>query len=126
MISSLFGCLVSLVVALFLMASSLLLKLADSNNENYSNLVQQSLYHDLASRMIGDNSLLKAGPINQVELADTFHSLMLLGSTYEIYTLDANGKILIYSSDPGLVRSKDRRSGTHEKISQRGSAASLW
>jgi signal transduction histidine kinase len=106
MIPSLFGRLALLVVALFLVASALLLKLADSNNENYSNLVQQSLHHDLAARMIEDNSLLKAGQIDQAALANTFHALMLLGPAYEIYTLDTNGKILVYSADPGLVRSK--------------------
>lgn len=102
---SLFGRLALLVVALFLVASVLLLKLADSNNENYSNLVQQSLHRDLASRMIAENVLLKTGRIDRTALEDTFHSLMLLGPAYEIYTLDMHGNILVYSADPGLVRS---------------------
>lgn len=105
MLRSLFGRLTLLVVALFLIASALLLKLADSNNENYGDLVQQSLHRDLATRMIQENGLLKSGRIDQTALADTFHTLMLLGPAYEIYTLDTQGKILIYSADPGLVRS---------------------
>jgi signal transduction histidine kinase len=106
MITSLFGRLTILVVVLFLVASALLLKLADSNNESYSNLVQQSLHRELAARMIQDNGFLKAGRADEVALADTFHALMLLGPAYEIYTLDVNGKILMYSADPGLVRSQ--------------------
>lgn len=105
MLRSLFGRLTLLVLALFLVASALLLKLADSNNENYGNLVQQSLHRDLATRMIQENSLLKSGRIDQAALANTFHTLMLLGPAYEIYTLDPEGKILIYSADPGHVRS---------------------
>jgi signal transduction histidine kinase len=103
---SLFGRLTMLMVFLFLVASALLLWLADNNNDNYGNLVQQSLHRDLAARMIDENSLLKSGRIDQTSLAGTFKTLMLLGPAYEIYTLDTTGKVLIYSADPGLVRSK--------------------
>jgi signal transduction histidine kinase len=106
MMRSLLGRLTLLVIILFLIASAILLRLANSNNENYSDLVQQSLHQDLAQSMINDNALLKEGRIDQAALANTFHTLMVMGPAYEIYTLDVQGNILVYSADPGLVKRK--------------------
>lgn len=106
MIRSLFGRLAVLMIVLFLFAGGLLLKLANSNNETYSNQVQQSLHRSLAHNMIEDNALLKSGRIDQLSLANTFHSLMLLGPAYEIYTVDKFGEILMFSADPKVVKLK--------------------
>ena len=101
---TLFGRLALLLIALFVIAGALILRLANSNNEAYSNEVQQSLHRSLAHNMIEDNALLKSGRIDQTSLANTFHSLMLLGPAYEIYTVDLHGNILVYSADPNKIK----------------------
>ena len=57
---------------LFCHRRALILRLANSNNEAYSNKVQQSLHRSLAHNMIEDNALLKSGRIDQTSLANTF------------------------------------------------------
>jgi len=64
---------------------------------------EQELHQDLASHLVADNPLLQEGAIDKIALENLFHSMMILGPSFEFYVLDALGKVKTYSAKPGLV-----------------------
>jgi signal transduction histidine kinase len=64
---------------------------------------EQELHRDLATHLVADNPLLQEGALDKVALENLFHSMMILGPSFEFYVLDASGNVKTYSAKPGLV-----------------------
>ncbi|MDK9760943.1 HAMP domain-containing histidine kinase [Vibrio sp. D420a] len=62
---------------------------------------KQSLHKDLARHMRDDNPLMVGTDYNPVALKSIFHTLMLIGPDFEIYFLDAQGKITTHAAPEG-------------------------
>lgn len=65
---------------------------------------EQRLHLDLAAHLVHDNPLLAEGVYDYQGLENLFHTLMLLGPSFEFYYLDPNGEILTYSADAEKIR----------------------
>ncbi|MFT4928230.1 MAG: signal transduction histidine kinase [Phenylobacterium sp.] len=68
------------------------------------NEAEQRLHISLADHLVGDNPLLKQGVYDHNALKNLFHTLMILGPSFEFYFVDTQGKILTYSAEPGKVK----------------------
>jgi len=64
---------------------------------------EQELHRELAANLVADNPLLQQGDFDVSGLKNLFHSMMILGPSFEFYVIDTKGKILTYSAEPGLV-----------------------
>ncbi|MFT5674720.1 MAG: hypothetical protein ACI808_000644, partial [Paraglaciecola sp.] len=62
---------------------------------------EQKLHLDLAKHLVADNPLLQEGVYDYEALKNLFHTLMILGPSFEFYYLDAQGNILTYSAEKG-------------------------
>ncbi|GGP68325.1 hypothetical protein GCM10009347_37160 [Shewanella algicola] len=76
------------------------------NHEFSRNQIQQSLHRELAEHMAHINPLLSQGITSDAALKEAFHDFMLLGPSFEIYTLDPNGNVVAYDA-------KDEKIKTH-------------
>ncbi|GHB70324.1 two-component sensor histidine kinase [Psychrosphaera saromensis] len=65
---------------------------------------EQRLHLGLAEHLVTDNPLLAEGVYDYDGLKNLFHTLMMLGPSFEFYYLDPNGKVLTYSAEPGKVK----------------------
>jgi signal transduction histidine kinase len=65
---------------------------------------EQKLHLDLATHLVADNPLLQKGVYDYEALKNLFHTLMILGPSFEFYYLDDKGNILTYSAEKGKVK----------------------
>jgi signal transduction histidine kinase len=65
---------------------------------------EQKLHLNLAQHLVADNPLLQEGVYDYDALKNLFHSLMILGPSFEFYYLDAEGNILTYSAQKDKVK----------------------
>jgi signal transduction histidine kinase len=70
----------------------------------YVQEVNQKLNQTLAEHMVSEKILMQAGQVNEAELKDMFHMLMVINPSIEVYLLDAQGTILTFSAPPGKVK----------------------
>ncbi len=68
---------------------------------------EQRLHISLAEHLANDNPLLKEGVYDHDALKNLFHTLMILGPSFEFYFVDPTGKIITYSAEPGRVKRKN-------------------
>ena len=106
MIGSLFGRLAVILTVLALAAAALLIHFSSRSEQRQAALVQQTLHRELAANMVSDNPALSAGRIDKAGLENAFHTLMLLGPAFEIYVLDNDGRLRVYSAEPGQVKAE--------------------
>ncbi|WP_025820718.1 sensor histidine kinase [Shewanella marina] len=78
----------------------------DKQQQHHSQQVQQALHRELAAHMAHLNPLLSQGITSNKALKEAFHDLMLLGPSFEIYTLDLDGNIIAFDADPKLIKQK--------------------
>lgn len=74
------------------------------NHEFSRNQIQQSLHQELAEHMANINPLLSQGITSDAALKEAFHDFMLLGPSFEIYTLDPNGKVIAYDAKEEKIK----------------------
>ncbi|WP_102798655.1 sensor histidine kinase [Bowmanella denitrificans] len=65
---------------------------------------EQRLHINLAAHLVHDNPLLAQGVYDYQGLENLFHTLMVLGPSFEFYYLDPQGRILTYSAEPQKIR----------------------
>lgn len=65
---------------------------------------EQSLHLSLAASLARDNPLLQQGVYDHQALKNLFHTLMVLGPSFEFYFLDPHGKIMTHSIAPSLIK----------------------
>jgi len=68
------------------------------------NQIQQSLHSELALHMAHINPLLSQGATSDKALKEAFHDFMLLGPSFEIYTLDITGKVIAYDANEDKIK----------------------
>jgi len=64
---------------------------------------EQELHYQLAEHLVHDNPLLASNKFDQKALKNLFHSMMILGQSFEFYVLDIDGNILHFDAEPGVV-----------------------
>ena len=69
----------------------------------YQQEVTQRLNRDLAMYIVDEHVLFKDDQVNQAELKNLFHTLMIINPSLELYLLAADGEILSYSASPDKV-----------------------
>lgn len=93
---------VSLVAGFFLVSA--LLAIASSHLQTaIQREGEQRLHLELAGHLVHDNPLLKTGVYDYEALKGLFHTLMLLGPSFEFYFLGPQGNILAYSAQSDEV-----------------------
>jgi signal transduction histidine kinase len=65
---------------------------------------EQRLHLSLADHLGHDNPLLKEGVYDQNALKNLFHSLMILGPSFEFYFVAPSGDIVSYSADADKIK----------------------
>jgi len=93
-----------LFIAFFILVASSFFVLTQNLTQQYRNEVEQALHADLAVHIVEGNQLLKNGSIDQKALKEAFHSMMVLGPSFEFYILDGNGLVKTYSADPSKIK----------------------
>ncbi|MCL1049681.1 HAMP domain-containing histidine kinase [Shewanella abyssi] len=68
------------------------------------NQIQQSLHRELAEHMAHINPLLSKGITSDAALKEAFHDFMLLGPSFEIYTLDRQGTLIAYDANEEKIK----------------------
>lgn len=68
------------------------------------NQIQQSLHRELAEHMAAINPLLSKGITSDAALKEAFHDFMLLGPSFEIYTLDTKGAVIAYDAKEEKIK----------------------
>ncbi len=74
------------------------------NHEYTTQRVQQSLHKELAEHMAHINPLLSQGVTSDAALKEAFHDFMLLGPSFEIYTLDTQGNVIAYDAKEEKIK----------------------
>lgn len=90
----------------FLVMASLLVCWSNTLVYQSKHQAEQELHLDLAEHLAQDNPLLQDGVYDKPALENLFHTLMLLGPSFEFYFLDAEGNILTYSAKPDKIKRK--------------------
>ncbi|WP_028773335.1 sensor histidine kinase [Shewanella waksmanii] len=102
--NSLFGrILISATLAVFVLCMALWQWFSHSQTHN-AQLVQQSLHNELAAHMADINPLLSQGVTSSAALKEAFHDFMLLGPSFEIYTLDLAGNVIAYDAKQEKIK----------------------
>ena len=68
------------------------------------NEAEQRLHISLAEHLAADNPLLKEGVYDHAALKNLFHTLMILGPSFEFYFINTQGEILTYSAEPNKIK----------------------
>ncbi|MEZ5592689.1 MAG: HAMP domain-containing sensor histidine kinase [Gammaproteobacteria bacterium] len=102
--NTLYGKLALVFSASLIVIGLLYLGLASQLTEHYLRVTEQQFNRDLAYNLVQDQHLVSGDTINQSALKDTFQRYMTINPSIEIYLLDADGAILAYSADPGVVK----------------------
>jgi len=90
--------------ATFMVMASLLVAWSNTLVQQSKYQAEQKLHVNLAEHLAHDNPLLQDGVYDKAALENLFHTLMLLGPSFEFYFLDAQGNILTYSADPDKIK----------------------
>lgn len=88
----------------FAMLVALLIWWSDQLQQNTKLESEQRLHLGLAEHLVTDNPLLAQGVFDYEALKGLFHTLMMLGPSFEFYYVNPTGKILTYSAEPGKVK----------------------
>ena len=92
------------LVLSFIFMGIILLILAQYLTRSYQNEVEQKLHYQLAEHVVHDNKLLQNGEIDHAALKNAFHSMMILGPSFEFYILGPQGEVKTYSADPQRIK----------------------
>jgi len=101
--STLYAKLAAVLFLLFCVVGGTFLFAALYSAQMYQQEVTQRLNRDLAMYIVDEHVLFKDGQVNQAELKQLFHNLMIINPSLELYLLAADGEILSYSAAPDRV-----------------------
>jgi two-component system, OmpR family, sensor kinase len=104
MLKSLYSKLAIVLLGLFCVTGILFIILTIFYTELYQNEINQKLNMKLAENIVAEKLLMKDNRINENALKETFHMLMVVNPSIELYLLDPQGKILAYSAPPEKVK----------------------
>lgn len=89
---------------LFLLVAGLTSYLTIATSDQYQQEFNQKLNFEVAEHIVAETALLHDNQINQKQLKDLFHQLMVFNPSIELYLLDPKGEILAYSAPEGVVK----------------------
>jgi len=93
----------SLLVSFSIIALILML-LVQQLTRTYQSEVEQKLHVSLAAHIVHDDGLLKDGKVDQKALEAAFHSMMVLGPSFEFYVISPMGTVTTYSADDNKIK----------------------
>jgi len=102
--NSLFWRLSIFFVIFLLITSAIYMYFTYNASLNYSQETTQRLNRSLAERIATHTKAFVNGNIDQKEVEDIFHNVMVLNPSVEVYLLDNNGQILSYYAPFGKVK----------------------
>ncbi len=73
-------------------------------DEQATQAAEQRLHLNLAQHLVNDNPRVSQGFYDYEDLANLFHTMMVLGPAFEFYLLDPTGKILTYSAPKEKIK----------------------
>jgi len=88
----------------FSLIALLLTALVQQLTSNYQSEVEQKLHLELAEHIVHDDKLLKSGKVDRAALEHTFHSMMILGPSFELYVVTPEGQVTTYSADDDKIK----------------------
>jgi signal transduction histidine kinase len=88
----------------FSLIALILTALVEQLTSNYQSEVEQKLHLELAEHIVHDDKLLKIGQVDRNALEHTFHSMMILGPSFELYVLTPEGQVTTYSADDDKIK----------------------
>ncbi|MFT5716200.1 MAG: signal transduction histidine kinase [Oleiphilaceae bacterium] len=88
----------------FSLIALLLTALVQQLTSNYQSEVEQKLHLELAEHIVHDDKLLKKGKVDRTALEHTFHSMMILGPSFELYVVTPEGQVTTYSADDDKIK----------------------
>lgn len=86
----------------------------------YQQEVAQRLNRDLAMYIVDEHVQIHDGKIDQSNLKDLFHTVMIINPSLELYLLGKEGEVIAYSSEPGKVVRKQVSLEPVEKLLEGG------
>jgi len=104
MLTTLYSKLATVLLGLLCLIGGLYICLTLMTTRLYDQEVTQKLNRALAQNLVAENMPLRGGHIDRQALQDTFHLLMVINPSIEVYLLDPHGAILAYSAPPGRVQ----------------------
>jgi signal transduction histidine kinase len=106
MFKTLYGKIVTILLALFLMLGLMYVLLSTFTTRLFIQEGAQRLNRNLAKHLVSTNVYIESGRTNQKALKASFDMLMDINRNIEVYLLDPVGKVLAYSAPPDKVRRK--------------------
>ncbi len=103
MLNSLYIKLVLVLFLLFIVIGGVFLTLALYTAPMYQQEVSQQINHDLARYIVNEHVLIEEGEVQQDNLAELFHDVMIINPSLELYLLDAEGRVIAHSMAPEKV-----------------------
>jgi signal transduction histidine kinase len=101
---SLYFKLVLVLFFLFTLIGSVFLAVALYTAPMYQQEVSQQLNHDLARYIVNEHVLIENGEVQQENLSELFHNVMIINPSLELYLLDPNGQVVAHSMPPEKVK----------------------
>ncbi len=104
MFNTLYGKLAAVLFGLFCVIGAVAAALTLYSTRLYYQEVSQKLNRTLAERMVSEQVLMQGGRVNDAALKDIFHQLMVINPSIELYLLDPQGAIVMFSAPPDKVK----------------------
>ena len=103
MLNSLYFKLVLVLFCLFSVVGGVFLAVVLYTAPMYQQEVSQRLNHDLAHYIVKEKVLFKNGQVQHDNLEKLFHDVMIINPSLELYLLDARGRLVAHSLEPGRI-----------------------
>lgn len=104
MFHSLYIKLVVVLFFLFILIGGVFLTVALYTAPMYQQELSQQLNHDLARYIVREHVLIENGEVQQENLSDLFHNVMIINPSLELYLLDPQGQVVAHSMAPDKVK----------------------
>ena len=106
MFKTLFGKLAAVLFLLFAVIAGVAVFLGLYSARMYQQEVSQKLNHDLAKYIVNEHVLIEDGEVQQENLSELFHNVMIINPSLELYLLDPKGRVVAHSMAPDKVKRK--------------------
>jgi signal transduction histidine kinase len=104
MFKSLYSKLAIVLLVLFILVGLSVIVISLMTTDKYQQEINQKLNREIAGLIVDEKLILKDDQVNRQALDEIFHMLMVINPSIELYLLDAEGKILAFSAEPGKVK----------------------
>ena len=104
MFHSLYIKLVVVLFFLFILIGGVFLTVALYTAPMYQQELSQQLNHDLAKYIVREHVLIEDGEVQQDNLSELFHNVMIINPSLELYLLDPQGQVVAHSMAPDKVK----------------------